>query len=59
MTVSSAMVLRFVLSDCGISAGYIVYSNGPKMLPCGHPSALEMGGGRNFFFVYCHKVSIL
>jgi len=43
MTVSSAKVMRIVLSDCGISAVYIVYSNGPKMLPW-VTHALEMVG---------------
>jgi hypothetical protein len=43
MGVSSAKVLRIVVSDCGIDAVYIVYSNGQRMLPWGHPRALEMG----------------
>jgi hypothetical protein len=33
MVVSSTKVLRVVVSDCGISAVYIVYNSGPKMLP--------------------------
>ena len=33
MAVSSAKVLRIVVLDCGISAVYIVYNNGPRMLP--------------------------
>ena len=57
MTVSSAMVLRIVLSDCGISAVYIVYSSGRKMLPW-VTHVLEMVGrfrccilSRSFCFV--------
>ena len=33
MAVSSAKVLRIVVSDCGTSAVDIVYNNGRKMLP--------------------------
>jgi hypothetical protein len=43
MTVSFAKVLRIVVSDCGTSAVYIVYNNGPTMLPWWHPRALGMG----------------
>jgi hypothetical protein len=42
MAVSSAKVLRIVVLDCGISAVYIVYNNGPRMLLGGHPRALGM-----------------
>jgi hypothetical protein len=35
MAVSSAKVLRIVVLDCGISTVYIVYNNGPRMLPWG------------------------
>jgi len=45
MTVSSVKVLRIDLSDCGISAVYIVYSSGPKMLPWGTPKHIGNGGG--------------
>jgi hypothetical protein len=37
VAVSSAKVLRIVLSECGGSAVYIVYSNGPRTLPWGTP----------------------
>jgi len=43
MAVSSAKVLRIVVSDCGTSAVYTVYNNGPKMLPRGNPRSFEMG----------------
>ena len=33
MAVPSAKVLRIAVLDCGTSAVYIVYNNGPKMLP--------------------------
>jgi len=44
MAVSSAKVLMIVLLDCGISAVYIVYKSGPKMLPWGTPRASGVGG---------------
>jgi hypothetical protein len=37
MAVSSAKVLRIVVSDCGMSAVCSVYNNGPRMLPWGTP----------------------
>jgi len=44
MAVSSAKVLRIVVSDCGTSAVYIVYNNGPKMLPWGISESIGNGG---------------
>jgi len=44
MAVSSAKVLRIVLSDCGISAVYIVYNNGPMMLHWVRPESIGIGG---------------
>ena len=40
MAVSSAKVLRIVLSDCGRSAVYNVYNKGPGMLPWGTPESI-------------------
>jgi len=40
MAVSSAKVLRIVLSVCGSSAVYNVYNSGPRMLPCGTPESI-------------------
>lgn len=40
MAVSSAKVLRIVLSDWGRSAVYNVYRNGPSMLPWGTPESI-------------------
>jgi len=40
MAVSSAKVLRIVLSVCGTSAVYSVYNSGPRMLPCGTPESI-------------------
>jgi hypothetical protein len=40
MAVSSAKVLRIVLSGCGRSAVYNVYNNGPRMLPWGTPESI-------------------
>ena len=37
MAVSSAKLLRIVLSDWGRSSVYNVYNNGPRMLPWGTP----------------------
>jgi len=51
MTVSSAKVLRIVFSDCGISTVYIVYSNGPQMLPWGTPER-SGNGGREVSLLY-------
>ena len=42
MAVSSAKVLR-VVSDCGMSAVYIVYNNGPRMLPWETPESIGNG----------------
>jgi len=44
IAMSSTKVLRIVVSDCGISAVYIVYNNGPKMLPWGTPESIGNGG---------------
>ena len=44
IAVSSAKMLRIVLSGCGISAVYIVYNNWPKMLPWGTPENIGNGG---------------
>jgi len=44
MAVSSAKVLRIVVLDCAISAVYIVYNNGPRMLPWGTPESTRNGG---------------
>ena len=51
MAVSSANVLRIVLSDCGTSAVYIVYSSGPKLLPWGTPERIENGGEVSLSYV--------
>ena len=40
MAVSSAKVLRIVLSDCGRSTVYNVYNKGPRMLPWGTPESI-------------------
>jgi hypothetical protein len=40
MAVSSAKVLRIVVSDCGISAVYNMYNSGPRMLPWGTPETI-------------------
>ena len=48
MAVPSAKVLRIVVSDCGTSAVYIVYNNGPKMLPWGIPESIGIGGKVSF-----------
>jgi hypothetical protein len=49
--VSSAKVLRIVVSDCGISAVYIVYNNGPKILPWRTPDSIGNGGEVSLFYV--------
>ena len=49
--VSSAKVLRIVVSDCGISAVYIVYNNGPKMLSWGTTESIGKGGEVSLFYV--------
>jgi hypothetical protein len=51
MAVSSAKVLRIVVSDCGTSAVYIVYNNGPKMLPWGTPESIRNGGEISLLYV--------
>ena len=43
ITVSSAKVLRIVVSDCGTSAMYIVYNKGPKLLHWGIPESIGKG----------------
>ena len=50
MAVSSAKVLMIVLLDCGISAVYIVYNNGPRTLPWGTPESI--GSGREVSLLY-------
>ena len=47
---SSAKVLMIVLLDCGISAAYIVYNSGPRMLPWGTPESI--GSGREVSLLY-------
>ena len=49
--VSSAKVLRIVLSDCGISAVYMVYNNGPKMLAWWTPESIGNGGEFSLSYV--------
>jgi hypothetical protein len=51
MAVSSAKVLMIVVSDCGTSAVYIVYNNGPKMLPWGTPESIGNGGEVSLLYV--------
>jgi hypothetical protein len=43
MAMLSAKVPRIVVSDCGITAVYIMYNNGPKMLPWGTPESIGNG----------------
>jgi len=64
MAVSSAKVLRIVVSDCGISAAYIVYNNGPKMLPWGTPERIGNGGEVSLLYVvtkylFCKNTCVL
>jgi hypothetical protein len=47
--VSSAKMLRIAVSDFGISVVYIVYNNGPKMLPWGTPKSIGNGGEISLF----------
>jgi len=51
MAVSSAKVLRIVVSDCGTSALYTVYNNGTKMLPWGKPESIGNGGEVSLLYV--------
>jgi len=51
MAVSSAKVLRIVVSDCGTSAVYIVYNNGPKLLPWGPPKSIGNGDEVSLLYV--------
>jgi hypothetical protein len=51
MVESSTMVLRIVVSNCGISAVYIVYNNGPKMLPWGISESIGNGGEVSLLYV--------
>jgi len=44
MAVSSAKVVRIFVLDWGISAVYIVYKSGPRMLPWGTPKNIVTGG---------------
>ena len=39
------------MSDCGISAVYIVYNNGPRMLPLGIPDSTGNGGEISLLYV--------
>jgi len=57
--VETTVSLSVVLSDCGLSAVYIVYSNGPKMLPWGTPERIGNWGVGGSFVVCCHEVSVL
>ena len=50
MAVSIAKALRIALSDCGIFAVYIVYNNGPKMLPWGTPESIGIGDEVPLFY---------
>jgi len=59
MALSSAMVLRIVLSDCGISAVYIVYNNGPKKLPWGTPESVGNGWGGGEVSLLCDVTKYL
>ena len=36
-------VMMVVLLDCGISAVYVVYNSGPRMLPWGTPESIGIG----------------
>ena len=51
MAVSSAKVLRIVVLDCGISAVYIVYKNGPRMLLWGTPESIGNGDEVSLLYV--------
>jgi hypothetical protein len=51
MAVSSAKMLRIVLSNCGISVVYIVYNNGPRMLPWGTLESTGNGGKVSLLYV--------
>ena len=39
------------MSECGISAKYIVYNNEPKMLPWGTPEIIGNGGEVSLLYV--------
>ena len=51
MAVSSVKVLRIVVLDWRISAVYIVYKSGPRMLPWGTPESIGTGGEVSFLYV--------
>jgi hypothetical protein len=51
MAVSSAKVLMIVLLDCGMSAVYIIYNSGPKMLPWGTPENTRSGREVSLLYV--------
>ena len=57
MAVSSAKVLMIVLLDCGISAVYIIYNSGPRMLPWGTPESIGSGREGSLYvatnFLFC------
>jgi hypothetical protein len=58
MAVSSAKVLRIVLSECGSSAVYIVYSNGPRTLPWGTPESIGSGADVSLLCVTMKYLSL-
>jgi len=51
MAVSSSKVLRNVVSDCGISAVYSVYNNGPMMLQWGTSESIGNGDEVSLLYV--------
>jgi len=51
MAVSSAKVLKIVVLDWGISAVYIIYKSGPRMLPWGTPESIGTGGEVSLLYV--------
>jgi len=51
MAVSSAKVLRIVVLDWGISAAYIVYKSGRRMLPWGTPESIGSVGEVSLLYV--------
>ena len=51
MAVSSAKVLRIVVLEWGISAVYIVYKSGPRMLLWGTPESIGTVGEVSLLYV--------
>jgi hypothetical protein len=51
MVMSSVKVLRIAVLDCGISAVYILYNNGPRMLTWGTPKSIGNGGEVSLLYV--------